>query len=52
MPILYLRMIEHNARRCHEANNRNLHGTLDKWVSVAYTGTVRLEPVTLLENVT
>lgn len=42
MPILYCRMIEHNARRCHEANLTNLHGTLDKWVSVAYTDTMTI----------
>jgi len=29
-------MIEHDASGCHDANRRNLHGRLDKWVSVAH----------------
>ena len=40
MPILYCRMMEHDASGCHDANNRNLHGRLDKWLSVAYTGSM------------
>ena len=47
MPILYCRMIEHDASGCHDANNRNLHGRLDKWVSVTYTGTMMIGTVTL-----
>ena len=35
-------MIEHDASCCHEAKNRNPHGTLDKWLSVAYTGNVTI----------
>jgi hypothetical protein len=52
MPILYCRMIEHDARSCHDAQQQNLHGTLDKWVTVAYTDTVTIGNCNTLENVT